>query len=460
MKSLAPTGAIALERPGAAARADAPAFPEIVFWGLPALLLIDYLGLAYQWPVLRVTRVATLLAWGMFAAVVASGGFRIGGASRQGRLLLGLLGLAAASVLYAVVRSYVPTNVRFQADYFALFIVTASLVDRRARVKKLALAGTLIVIVLVARNLDGLTSGLRVGSFRAGSFMGDGNDFAWGLITLMPLPLFLALGRNGVFVRLFGWVGMAMALFGVVGTQSRGATLAIVAAALYYWFLQSKRRILGVVVLAVAVVAATNFAPEGYVDRVTTTDVENDTSAQGRLRAWRAAIQMAMDYPLGVGAGNFNSAYGRFYMPEDDGSYASRRWISAHSIYFKVLGESGLPGLVLLIAVLATNFRDLRRTRQFIRDHPNRTEIEDRWPAALSFGLVGYAVAGAFLGGIAYPHLYLLSGLVVACRRLTLDRGVEPTPAVTQPDRRMPIHPMLAPPQRHLYPRTRPHARV
>ena len=44
---------------------------------------------------------------------------------------------------------------------------------------------------------------------------------------------------------------------------------------------------------------------------------EEDSSAQGRLRAWHAARQMALDYPLGVGANNFSSAYGRFYIPAD-----------------------------------------------------------------------------------------------------------------------------------------------
>ena len=56
---------------------------------------------------LRVLRIATLLAWGMFAVVAFSGGARAVVASRQGRLLLGLLGLAAASILYAVVKSYI-----------------------------------------------------------------------------------------------------------------------------------------------------------------------------------------------------------------------------------------------------------------------------------------------------------------------------------------------------------------
>jgi probable O-glycosylation ligase (exosortase A-associated) len=234
-------------------------------------------------------------------------------------------------------------------------------------------------------------------------------------------------------LRLFGLVGVCSAALAVVGTQSRGATLAVVTAGLYYWLALSKRRMAGLVTIAALAALALTFAPQSYFSRITETDVQTDSSAQGRLRAWGAAFQMALDFPLGVGVGSFNSAYGRYYMPEEDDVFSSRRWISAHSIYFKVLGESGFLGFILLIAVLVTNFRDNGRCLRFARAHPESSAIEDRWPALLNFGLIGYSVAGAFLGGLSYPHLYFLSGLTVACRQMTVDRPVQaaaPAPAV------------------------------
>lgn len=404
--------------------------PEILAWGIPFLLVLDYLGLPSEFAALRVTRIATLAAYGMFLVVMLNGGLRVAVPSRQGRLLLGLLGMAAASLLYGVVKSYVPPVLRSQLDYFVLFVLSATVMINRQRVMRLAVVGTIIVLILTVRNADLLTSGIRVGTFRAGTFMGDGNDFAWGIIALMPLPLFLMLGKNNVIVRLFGLLGVCSAAFAVVGTQSRGATLAVASAGLYYWLVLSRRRIAGLVTIAALTALAMTFAPQSYFSRIAETDVETDSSAQGRLRAWGAAYQMALDYPLGVGVGSFNSAYGRYYMPEEDDVFSSRRWISAHSIYFKVLGESGFLGFILLIAVLVTNFRDNGRCLRFAREHPESSAIEDRWPALLNFGLIGYGVAGAFLGGLAYPHLYFLSGLTVACRQMTVDRPVQmPAPA-------------------------------
>jgi O-antigen ligase len=142
-----------------------------------------------------------------------------------------------------------------------------------------------------------------------------------------------------------------------------------------------------------------------------------DSSAQGRIRAWKAAFAMAVTRPLGVGAGNFNSAYGRYYMPQDAQGWGTARWISAHSVYFKILGELGFPGLLLLCAVLFTNLRDHWRIVRLIRANPSRYDLQEQWPGLLAVGVMGYGVGGIFLGGVTYPHIFLLTGLTVACRR-------------------------------------------
>lgn len=430
----------------AATRAKAmPLVPGFVLWGLGLVMCIDYLGLAEDLAVLKVTRVATVLAYSLFAVVALRGGLTTALASRQARLMLGLTSMAFLSLLYAVVRSYVPAAIRAQLDYFALFVTTTALMDRRDRVKKLSFIATVIILVLVGRNTDLLTSGERVGVFRAGSFLGDGNDFSWGMVSLMLFPLYLMLGPHGVMTRAFGVVGVAAALFGVIGTQSRGATLAVAGAALYYMFVLSRRRIASIIVIGALASLALVLSPESYVARVTDTRVSEDSSAQGRLRAWKASVQMAFDYPLGVGFGSFNSAYGRFYVQEADDvfDFGARRWISAHSIYFKVLGEAGFIGLGLVLALLYRNFRDNQACLKFVQADPEQAGIDDRWPALLNFGLVGFALGGAFLGGISYPHVYLLSGLTLGCRRMTIDcADVRSTQPVR---RRVPSMPLLAP---------------
>ena len=440
----------AVARPAAAATVRAPAaidVPEMVVWALGLLMAIDYLGLTSEFGILKVLRVGTLLAYGMFAVVVAKGGLVPAASTRQGKLLLGLMGMAAASIMYGLVRSYAPVALRAHVDYFVLFVVSASVVDRRSRVTKLAVVATAIILVLVARNVEPLTSSMRVAAFKAGVFMGDGNDFAWGLVVLIPFIAYLIIERHNLMLRLAGVVGLAAAAVGVVGTQSRGGTLAVGAAMLYYILFVTKRRGLAIVIVVVTAVGAVALAPSAYVSRMqTVSDYEDDNSARSRLQAWGAATRMALDYPLGVGAGNFNSAYGRYYMPDDENSqieWASGRWLSAHSVYFKVLGEYGFPGLLLFLLLIVVNFRENRRSGQVLAsinasDREVRpTLLSEHWPAVINMSLVGYAVAAIFLGGLAYPHLFLLSALTVsASRHASLVKASLTRPVVADDNRR------------------------
>jgi O-antigen ligase len=156
---------------------------------------------------------------------------------------------------------------------------------------------------------------------------------------------------------------------------------------------------------------------------------QEDNSAKARLQAWGAAVRMAADHPLGVGAGNFGSAYGRYYRPpEDQGalSWGAGRWLSAHSIYFRILGEYGLPGLVLLISLIWLNIRDNLRAHRTLVAAGKAARISPIWPALLNMSVVGHAVCGIFLGGWASPHIFLLTALTISTSRLAAASQYRP----------------------------------
>jgi putative inorganic carbon (hco3(-)) transporter len=251
--------------------------------------------------------------------------------------------------------------------------------------------------------------------------MGDGNDFAWSMVIMLPFVLNLVLGKRRVVVRLLGIAGIGACLFGIVGSGSRGAAIGLAAALLYYWIVMSRRKALGAAAIVVMLVGVVAFAPSEYFDRLETIgSYQEDSSAQGRLQVWGAATRMAIDHPLGVGAGNFSSAYGRYYIPpasENALSWGSQRWLAAHSIYFKILGEYGILGLLLLLAVIHANIRDNTASRRLLAVADGPVRFSPTWPAILNMSIVGYAVCGAFLGGISYPHLFLLSALTVSAAR-------------------------------------------
>ena len=55
--------------------------------------------------------------------------------------------------------------------------------------------------------------------------------------------------------------------------------------------------------------------------------------------------------------------------------------------------------------------------------------FDAEWPLILNLALVGYAICALFLGGITYPHLYLLAGLTVATTRVSLRAEAAPAGA-------------------------------
>jgi putative inorganic carbon (hco3(-)) transporter len=395
------------------------ASPTICFFALVAVLSIEYLGLAQQFSIIRVTRVATLLAYGLFIWALASGGSRLIKESNEGKVHLTFLIFTCLGLLWAIVRSIVPLQARYHLDYLGLFTMTAWLVTNRKRVDILSMAFVVIAIGLVAQNITLLQSSARVGVFKGGYFLGDGNDFAWGLNVMIPFALNLMLGRRWITTRLFGLAGFLAIVFGTVGTQSRGGTLAIGTALIVYWLTVSKRKALGAVLVVVVAIGGALAAPATYVSRISSMgDYQEDQSSQGRLRAWSAALQMAIDFPLGVGANNFSRAYGRYYIPEDTAGYKAFRWISPHSVYFRVIGEYGYPGFALLMWLIWSIWRDNRAVAAGMKKHPGMDfGIPENWPLLLNVGLGAYCVGGIFLGGFAYPHLFMLSGLTIASRR-------------------------------------------
>ena len=148
-------------------------------------------------------------------------------------------------------------------------------------------------------------------------------------------------------------------------------------------------------------------------------DYQTEGSAQGRIMAWGSAIRMALSNPIfGVGGGHFPVKYGTEFRPPGYGR-TDHPWSNAHSIYFKILGEFGFPGIIFLLAILISNFISNEKYQKYVSiadSGSNNSNI--RLLIAINSGLIGFAVAGAFLSGINYPHLYVLCGLMEASRKI------------------------------------------
>jgi probable O-glycosylation ligase (exosortase A-associated) len=387
------------------------------------LLAVEFTGLPNQYPILKAIKFSTILSYGLVGVVVSKAGLSDVFANRSAKLLFGFLVFTWLSVFWAFIQTYAINAVRPLFDYLGLMIITAYLLDRKSRMEAFALTFSLVAITLVAENFEKLNSGgPRRGAFKAPYFMGDGNDFAWWLALALPLAFSLAVGKRSWLLRGIGVVATGACLIGIMGTGSRGAFLGIAGAFIYGWLFVSKKKIVGTVFVGLVAVVMAVMAPAGYFKRMNTvTEYQQDNSAQARIQAWKAGLHMAMDHPLGVGAGNFPSVHGRFYMPSDDNNrvgWGGRRWANAHSIYFKVLGEYGFPGLIMLLVTIGTLVQHNTASRRAIQAAPDGAPFNEYWPAFVNMSTIAFAMCGIFLGGFNYPHLFVLTGLCIAVERV------------------------------------------
>lgn len=243
------------------------------------------------------------------------------------------------------------------------------------------------------------------------TFIAGNTEIGLALIMILPLWRYLQLTAKKLWLRWGLTAAMVLTAFAIVGTQSRGALVGIAAMGLFLW-LKSRKKLLLTVIMALAVPAILLFMPDRWYARMHTIETyQEDGSAMGRIQAWKFAINLAKARPLtGGGFQTFTPRVWERYSPDPD---AKSR--SAHSIYFQVLGEHGFIGLALFLLL---GFLTWRTGNWIIR--VSKTQDNFKWAtdfaAMAQASLVGYAVAGAFLGLANFDLFYHLVALTVLVR--------------------------------------------
>ena len=242
-----------------------------------------------------------------------------------------------------------------------------------------------------------------------GSFIEDNNEFALALVMTIPLLRFLQLQIQHSWVRHGMTVAMVLCAASALGSQSRGALVAISAMALYFWWHGENKLGVGLAMLIIAVPLVI-FMPDSWTSRMATIgSYGDDASAMGRISAWWSAWNSAFHYPFGVGFNSARAELFALYSP-----YGSNP-LAAHSIYFQVLGNHGFVGLFLFLGILIATWRSAGwlRTQKF--NNPKA-----KWCNELGtycqVSLAGYAVGGAFLSLAYFDLPYDIMVMVVLTR--------------------------------------------
>jgi putative inorganic carbon (hco3(-)) transporter len=257
------------------------------------------------------------------------------------------------------------------------------------------------------------------------STLADPNDLSLVLLFPLAFALSFVVVRSSRFNTLLGVIGSAAIVLAIIFTQSRGGLIGLLAVLGVYGLRMIRSR---AVAIALCVVAGLGLAAAmGLKSRVSGGEAEIsasgiDDSAMGRIYAWGAAINMAASRPLtGVGINNFASSY-YFYTDKWE-----NRDKAVHSTWFQVLGETGLPGIVVFLMLVVATFRSARASVGRL-DAAKAPAILRATAIALVAALAGFCAAGTFLTQAFTWPLYVLIGMSAAMTQASRAFAVEATP--------------------------------
>lgn len=258
---------------------------------------------------------------------------------------------------------------------------------------------------------------MPLGLVESNSGYGEGSTLAMFSVSLIPISIYLYLHQTlfmqkRLIQRALG-VFIVILVLASVGTYARTAVVCLLVLALcliYY----SKRRLLGVFFVISLAVLVYPFIETGWVERMSTIDSGTDASAMGRVAVWKWVIEYILMHPLG---GSFDMyRINNYSMSLADGSVLHVANKAFHSIYFEVLGEGGIPGFLMFIALIALTLSAFMRYKKVLLA-TGEVWMADAGRYLLIAALI-YLCGGAFIGVAFQSYFYYLVALSAAYMNL------------------------------------------
>jgi len=318
----------------------------------------------------------------------------------------------------------------WKALLFAIFLPLT--LRTKLRIEALALvmilcAGTIIVT-------GGIKTALGGGGYGELNLMVDNNSGLYegsiiSTVAIAIIPLILYFAHHGTIfppdrrVKLFAWAFCFACLLIPIGTEARtGLVCALILAGMMWW--HTKRRMLYAGLGMLALLVAIPFLPSSFTERMDTiSEYQADESASTRIQVWKWTLDYVRHNPLGGGFDNYlaNSfTYQTVQKTQTADSVrveritVTDRGRAFHSSYFEMLGEQGIPGLLLWLAL---NVGTLVQSGRLYRRYRHVADPRYRWVApfalALAQGHVIYLVGSLFVGIAYQPFIFMLIALQI-----------------------------------------------
>ncbi len=296
-----------------------------------------------------------------------------------------------------------------------LIVPMTVLQARDSRVGRRALAAYFMATVAVA--IYGIVIWVMKGaSFhsRARSLVGHYMTFAGQLLLEIPVALAVMLTARAKRWRIGAGLTALVAFVALAVTFTRSAWLGLfISCTVLLGLLWPP----GLVLLALAGVAAWNYAPGAWGERLHSVIDPQNLWNRERVFMWDAGIRMFRDHPItGVGLQDLHKLYDQYRSPE-----AAERAGHMHNVYVQIAASMGIVGLTAFAWLYATLLRTAWSTLGSwvgLAKRARSVGLPAAVPLGVVAGLVGFLVAGLFEWNFGDEellyHLYALVGLAWA----------------------------------------------
>jgi putative inorganic carbon (hco3(-)) transporter len=177
------------------------------------------------------------------------------------------------------------------------------------------------------------------------------------------------------------------------------------------WWRSHRKVLLGLLVAGLVAIGLTTSSERWMARMSTITEYGAEASALTRIGVWRWTVGFVAENPMGGGFDAYRINRTVVPIEGQPGRVLEIQSRAFHSIYFEVLGEHGLPGLMLYLLLLVAMFLNLRAAARV-----------GGWVARLAGGIrqaaLVYIISGLFVGIAFQPFLYYLVGASVALCRI------------------------------------------
>ncbi len=277
-------------------------------------------------------------------------------------------------------------------------------VDHIKRLEKIMLVSVCIMIFI---SLYALTHHGR----GPGNYFLDENDLSLYVNMWLPFSYFLFFTEKERLKKIIYGLGFIVGIGAVIVSFSRGGFIGLLAMSAVVWWL-SPRKVLSLSVFILAVVVILAFSSDRYWAEMSTVTDPTESTAVERLNSWKAAWSMFIAHPLGVGGNNFQVWFPTYQPPGMQRGMWGR---VAHSIWFTLIPETGVLGILIYFKLLHYNIRDIF----FLKNLTALNEDEDsRYLQSFSLAclasLAGFFASATFLSVLYYAHYWYLTGMIVA----------------------------------------------